>query len=61
MELGLKGRVAIIAASSRGLGRACALELAAEAASVVICARDAGRLAATADDIRATTASYTSF
>ena len=56
MELGLKGRVAIIAASSRGLGRACALELAAEGASVVICAREAQRLAATADDIRAATA-----
>jgi len=56
MELGLKGRVAIVAASSRGLGRACALELAAEGASVVICAREAQRLAATADDIRAATA-----
>ena len=55
MELGLKGRVAIVAASSRGLGRACALELAAEGASVVTCARDAQRLAAAADEIQAAT------
>ncbi len=55
MDLGLKGRVAIVAASSRGLGKACALELAREGAKVVICARDAERLTATADEIRATT------
>ncbi|MGQ9598021.1 MAG: SDR family oxidoreductase [Anaerolineae bacterium] len=52
MDLGLKERVAIVAASSRGLGKACALELAREGAHVVICARDAERLAATADEIR---------
>lgn len=55
MDLGLKGRVAIVAASSRGLGKACALELAREGATVVICARDAERLMATADEIRAAT------
>jgi len=55
MDLGLKGRVAIVAASSRGLGKACALELAREGAIVVICARDAERLSATASEIRATT------
>ena len=55
MELGLNDRVAIVAASSRGLGRACALELARERARVVICARDATRLSAAADDIRDTT------
>ena len=46
MDLGLKDRVAIVAASSRGLGKACALELAREGVRVVICARDADRLAA---------------
>jgi len=52
MDLGLAGRVAIVAASSRGLGKACALELAREGARVVICARDAESLAAAADEIR---------
>jgi 3-oxoacyl-[acyl-carrier protein] reductase len=55
MDLGLKDRVAIVAASSRGLGKACALELAREGACVVICARDAARLADAADDLRAAT------
>jgi len=39
MDLGLKDRVALVAASSQGLGKACALELAREGARVVICAR----------------------
>ncbi len=39
MNLGLAGRVAVVAAGSKGLGRAVAEELAAEGASVVICAR----------------------
>lgn len=39
MDLGLKGKVALVAASSRGLGRAIAAELAAEGASLVMCAR----------------------
>lgn len=39
MDLGLAGRVAIVAAGSKGLGRSIAAELAAEGASVVICAR----------------------
>lgn len=51
MDLGLKDRVAIVAASSRGLGKACARELAGEGANVVICARDRSQLEATADEI----------
>lgn len=39
MDLGLKGKVAAIAAASKGLGRACALELAREGCAVAICAR----------------------
>lgn len=51
MDLGLKDRVAIAAASSRGLGKACAMELAREGARVVICARDSECLKATAEEI----------
>ncbi len=39
MDLGLKGKVALVAASSRGLGFAVAEELAAEGASIVMCSR----------------------
>jgi len=39
MDLGLRGKVALVAASSKGLGRAVAEELAAEGAHLVICAR----------------------
>lgn len=44
MDLGLKDRVALVAASSRGLGFAAALELARERAKVVICGRSQERL-----------------
>jgi 3-oxoacyl-[acyl-carrier protein] reductase len=40
MDLGLKDRVALVAASSRGLGRAIAAELAAEGVSLILCSRD---------------------
>jgi 3-oxoacyl-[acyl-carrier protein] reductase len=40
MDLGLKDKVALVVAGSRGLGRAVAEELAAEGASIIICARD---------------------
>src|ERR1700754_5280976 len=39
MNLGLKGKVALVAAASRGLGRAVAEELAEEGASLILCAR----------------------
>jgi 3-oxoacyl-[acyl-carrier protein] reductase len=51
MDLGLQGKVALVAAASRGLGRAIAEELAAEGASLVICARDEARLRETRDAI----------
>lgn len=47
MDLGLKNKVALVAAASRGLGRAVAEELAAEGASLILCARDAATLAET--------------
>lgn len=51
MDLGIAGRVALVTASSKGLGRASALALAAEGASVVICARGEEALATTASAI----------
>jgi 3-oxoacyl-[acyl-carrier protein] reductase len=52
MDLGISGRRAIVCASSKGLGRACAEALLAEGVEVVINGRDAGRLAATAAELR---------
>lgn len=51
MDLGLANKVALVAAGSRGLGRAVAEELAAEGASLVLCARDDRVLAETAATI----------
>ena len=51
MDLGLRGRVAAVAAASRGLGRATALELANEGCSVAICGRDPKKIRATAEFI----------
>jgi 3-oxoacyl-[acyl-carrier protein] reductase len=45
VDLGLTGRVAVVAAGSKGLGRAVAEELAAEGAAVCICARGQAALA----------------
>jgi 3-oxoacyl-[acyl-carrier protein] reductase len=44
MDLGLAGRPALVAAASKGLGKACAAALAAEGARVAICAREEGPL-----------------
>lgn len=52
MDLGLRGKVALVAASSKGLGRAVAEELAAEGANLVMCARGKETLDETADSIR---------
>jgi len=51
MDLGLKDKVVIVAASSAGLGKATALGFAKEGAKVVICGRDAERLQAARDEI----------
>lgn len=53
MELGLAGRKALICASSKGLGFACATSLAREGAEVVINGRDPDRLAAAQADLEA--------
>ena len=48
MDLGLEGKVALVTASSKGLGRASALALSQEGAKVVLCARDEPALASAA-------------
>ena len=55
MDLGIAGRTAIVCASSRGLGRACALELARAGCRVVVNGRDGERLGATRDEIASDT------
>jgi len=46
VDLGISGRVALVTAASRGLGRASAMALAREGAKVAICARGTDALAA---------------
>ena len=41
MDLGIKGKVALVCAATRGLGRGCAEQLAAAGCRVAICSRDA--------------------
>lgn len=52
MDLGIKGRRALICASSKGLGKGCAEALAAEGVDLVLNARGSEALAATADRLR---------
>lgn len=52
METGLRNRVAIVAASSKGIGRAAALALAAEGANLALCARNADALNQVAEEAR---------
>ena len=53
MDLGIRGRKAIVCAASQGLGKGCALGLAREGVDVVINARGEDALEATAAEIRA--------
>ena len=55
MELGIRGKKAIVCASSKGLGRACAISLARDGVDLVILARTPGPLEETAEHIRQTT------
>jgi len=55
MDLGIAGKTAIVCASSKGLGKACALSLAREGVAVTINARTADELEKTAEEIRSAT------
>jgi 3-oxoacyl-[acyl-carrier protein] reductase len=52
MDLGLRGKSAVVVGASRGLGRAIALRLAEEGANVAICARGEAALKATEIELR---------
>jgi 3-oxoacyl-[acyl-carrier protein] reductase len=52
MDLGLSDKTALVAASSKGLGKASAMALAREGARVTICAREEGKLETAAQEIR---------
>jgi 3-oxoacyl-[acyl-carrier protein] reductase len=52
MDLGIRGRKAIVCASSQGLGYACALALSAEGCSIVLNGRDASKLAVAAQRLQ---------
>lgn len=52
MDLGIEGRKALVCASSRGLGLACAVSLAREGCEVYINGRDGARLTAALDELR---------
>ena len=53
MDLGLKNKVAFVAASSQGLGKSVALELAREGANIIICGRNNDLLKATEEEVKA--------
>ena len=55
MDLGIRGRTALVCAASKGLGKGCAMALAAEGVKLVITARGKEALEATADEIRKAT------
>jgi len=55
MDLGIRGRTALVCAASKGLGKGCALSLAREGVHLVITARGREALEATAEEIRKAT------
>lgn len=61
MDLGLRGRRALVMGGSRGMGKACAMALAAEGAEIVLTARTRAVLEATAAEIAGATGAKVTF
>jgi 3-oxoacyl-[acyl-carrier protein] reductase len=61
MDLGLKGKVAFVASSSKGLGKSCALEMAKEGANVMISGRNEEDLKLAVEDIKKVAAGQVSY
>ncbi len=59
MDLGIRGRKALLSGASRGLGKACAMALAQEGVDITIVARKREPLERTADELRAAGANVT--
>src|SRR5229473_577204 len=57
MDLGIRGKAALVTAASKGMGKATALGLAAEGARILMCARGEADLKVAADEVRAKTGS----
>jgi len=55
MDMGIRGKAALVTAASKGMGKATAMGLAAEGARVLMCARTEADIKAAADDVRAKT------
>ncbi len=55
MNLGIKGKLALVTAASRGLGYGCAFQLASEGCRVAICARNGEQVSTAAENIHAKT------
>src|SRR5882672_9359748 len=55
MDLGLKGKVVLVTAASKGMGKTCALTFGAEGARVAMCARTEADLKTAADEVRSKT------
>src|SRR5262245_2303104 len=55
MDLGLRGKVALVTAASKGMGKACAMGFAAEGARVAMCARTEADIKTAADEVRTRT------
>ncbi|MCH2214255.1 MAG: SDR family oxidoreductase [Flavobacteriales bacterium] len=51
MDLGLKGKVALVAGSTQGIGKACAIQLAQQGARVILIARNQARLDAVKEEL----------